>query len=311
MSDPKTIVSQLVKGAKSFAADAGRELAADHKHKFAVAAATAGELLAKAVLCQVHPAAIVDPRQFNSLLRILGHKSAKANTPTKTIGGREALERAITLIPKLKSHEKGLHELIEARNGTVHLGEESGVLFARVVGSFDHLVSETAAGLGLTREDVLGKYAQLFDELRDKAKTEVEQRVSKRVFAAKTRFTERFGDLESGALDSLAPVLESETNEMLEAWSGYEDVGTTSFECPACTRWGVAGCFKEREAKFEKDEDGMGYAWHEVTLLPAYFLCRYCGLQLEDQDEIQAAGIPDKLDGEDESYIDEPDWDYG
>src|SRR5689334_20570497 len=97
-----------------FAQDALRAAAGGDAAMFYVAAATATEHLAKAVLCATHQSLIVDQRDLEGLLHAAGAASA-AKRPvedTRTVGVREALDRVERLYPPFARHRKALAAVV-------------------------------------------------------------------------------------------------------------------------------------------------------------------------------------------------------
>ncbi len=88
-------------------------------------------------------------------------------------------------------------------------------------------------------------------------------------------------------------------------WDSYP------IECPVCGSDGfVCG-----ETKPEPDSDEDGFVGFYLTFIAETFECEQCGLQLEDYDEMQIAGVdPESIDRTDESdkWIEdfEEDYDY-
>lgn len=69
-------------------------------------------------------------------------------------------------------------------------------------------------------------------------------------------------------------------------------------QCPVCGSDGVVS--GETNAEPDYDEDGIGGFY--LTFLAETFECEQCGLQLEDYDEMQIAGVdPDDIDRSDEA----------
>lgn len=77
-----------------------------------------------------------------------------------------------------------------------------------------------------------------------------------------------------------------------EEWDWYP------LECPVCGSDGIVT--GETQAEPVYDEDGIG--GFDLTFIAETFECEQCGLQLEDYDEMQIAGVnPDDIDRSDES----------
>lgn len=93
-----------------------------------------------------------------------------------------------------------------------------------------------------------------------------------------------------------------------EEWNWYPIV------CPVCGSDGIA--YGETQAEPDYDEDGIG--GFDLSFIAETFECEQCGLQLEDYDEMQIAGVDtDHIDRSEEldqwhqdNYADYDDYDY-
>ena len=116
--------------------------------------------------------------------------------------------------------------------------------------------------------------------------TNTELSVAGRILAAKTAFETRYGELDARARASIIRAIEGSY-----ALTQYEEDLAV---CPACDSMGVASGAYEVEWKADYDY-GEGYdpvgVYPEVTIYPGHFLCRVCGLELDGDDELEAAGV--------------------
>lgn len=114
---------QLLDSAKDFANHALKAYTEDDIKTVLFNAAISLEHLAKAYLCTMNPALLVELRNgsFDSLLHLTGH-GAKAKKPSpRTINGREAVERIKKVLPSLSLPKDRLDQLIDVRDGVVHV----------------------------------------------------------------------------------------------------------------------------------------------------------------------------------------------
>lgn len=290
---------QLCRSAARFSEAAGSRLVESRYLEFAAAAATAVEHLAKALLCKlVDPAAIAEAKEFDSLLKLIGleHLGDRTRRP-RTIAAPEALDRCRRVMPKLQTHIKELHALIEVRNGVLHLGSGEDVFAHEVVRSYVWFVKESAVLLGRPAEFFLGSHADAFTALGEQVLTELEKRIKSRVFAARDRFRTRYGALTPEQLTQVVQLLRPRLTV-----SADRDHPVT---CPACTHEGLTACAVE--LNLQHDEDG---AWNDVVLFPVHFVCGVCELELDGVDELQAAGVPTEIEGEPEGIFNRDDFEY-
>lgn len=283
----EALISQLVAQSSEFAAAAGKALIEKRGRQFAMSAATTVELLGKAVICkQIHPAAVADGKDFNSILFLSGHKAlvAKKFRP-KTIGGREVLERCVVFMAKIKgSPADALSMLVDMRNGVAHMGEGADDIPDAALRAFDLFVREAARLIGISPSKVLAPYERLFSRLSDEAASKIHKIVELKLATARDRFQSRYGNVSPERRRSLRVAVRPQLMADIDV--------DADCECPAGGEMGRASCAKSKE---------LGDGVFRVTLFPGYFVCGYCDLQLDDFEEVEAAHLSE-FEGEDEPY---------
>ncbi len=296
---------ELYKSASEFGQSALRAYLDNNRRVFLLHAATALEQLLKAHLASKHPSLIAAP-DFDSLLHACG-MSAHAHRPPslmKTISMKDALERSSQMIPPIGNLKVDLNLLVDVRNGVIHLGLVDEQSVKRVLLPFlkaiDHLLHQL-------QRDRLEFWRDMHDlattRLSDSSK-ESEVRAVEVIASAKLEFDRRFGGMPGVLRDNILRTIENAYSP-----AKYEE---QLVDCPACSRLAlVSGTYKvDWEADWDYSE---GEAWPVgvypvVRFYPGHLGCRICGLELDGEDALQAAGIEAswELDNVDPKDFDEP-----
>lgn len=255
---------------------------------FCAHAGTALEQLAKAYLASFDPTLVVDGRSFDSLLHACG-KGRHARVPAslmKTITMDEALKRCGQILPVIENLRGDLQRLIDARNGAIHVGavEESEKL--KMLVPFLH-ASRHLLGEGGFDDRYWGEFDDVV-ELRVAEVTEAAVvAVKEAMIGARLRFEARFGHL--GA-DVLPPVLRA-----VEAGYSPDKYEQQLIDCPVCSTLGLASGSIDVDWRPDWDhadgEDYIAGVYPVVTFFPGDFECRACGLKLDGEAELDAAGM--------------------
>lgn len=260
-------------------------------------AGVAAEHLLKAYLANLHPALIVDGKDFPSLLHATGHGDLASVdlSRTKTIGVAEAHARVHGLLRKqLPIDGVTFKPVAAARNGVAHLGvhdvAEVQTVFTTCLRVIDPLLVE----LRIDPKTYWGDYAQLHAMLIakhvEKARVALESKLAK----ARAVFTQRYGHLTPKEREA---VLATITQPQPSPNHGeHVEQGL----CPACgSRGGLIG-----ETHVPSPEEG-------VYFTPYFFTCSACGLDLDGDEELGDLAEEVPIDMTlDEYYADwEPDWD--
>lgn len=284
-------VEQLLTGAMAFSQSALRARLEGDSPVYLLHAATSLELLAKAFLASLH-GSLIAARDFDSLLHGAG-QSRHARTPPsrmRTITMTEALGRVGQILPTIENMKPSLLLLAEVRNGVVHAGRlDPGADDAALVPfikACDHLLANVPGG---DRERMWGEFISTVDaRLSDSAKA-AELLVADALASARLAYEARFASLEHAVRDGVLSGIEN-SYEVIK----YEQ---TTVECPACTR--TALTHGSYEVEWEPDWDvegskGEAYVagvYPVVTYSPGYLVCRVCGLELDGEEQLRAAGI--------------------
>jgi hypothetical protein len=256
-------------------------------HRFAREATRALELGAKAALAKITPVLIADPRSIDSQLHLARHPGARSKgvRRIRTISCREALERVTRLAPTLRVED--VEPLISVRDGTTHYLAEAEALESLVI-PFLTTFLLLQQQLELSDEDVFGSYAELVSFVRESHTKEVDRKIATKIARARHMFESRYAHLNA---DSRKVVLRA-----IEANITLDKYDEQTIRCPACDSAGViSGQHKLESWEADVDEDGGTYAYPVVTLFAYQFKCPVCGLHLEGDHELFAAGLETAL----------------
>jgi hypothetical protein len=273
----------LCNSAMEFAQSA---LDAHHAHRFrrvAVDAGTALEHLAKASLAKRSPALLTELRSegnFASLLVLLGIKGGRPPRRLRTVGLRDALTRARVFVPSQASDDD-LQVLGDMRDGTVHAGQGDEVE-ERLVVAFVRQADAFLEDLKRDRGEFWAGQVGVVDALLAEATDKTARKVAVRIAGARAEFERRYGDGPAEVLNLVRQM----------AASSRLDEATERIQCPACESPGVSIGEHEVEWDSAPGEDRRfrpprGKVWFDAFT----FECSVCGLVLEDDAELVAAGM--------------------
>jgi hypothetical protein len=192
-------------------------------------AATALELLAKAVLAARHPSFIVPANDFESLLRASGEAIAP-NRPRKrmkTISASQAVARAGYFAADVLPLVSELELLIDVRNGVAHLGEVQSEEDAdRVFVPYLRASEALRETVGIDRGSYWGEFTDLVDSALKENVAKARVRVETALAIARTECARRFGSLDDATRQAILSVVEA----------GYrpEKYDEQLLDCPAC-----------------------------------------------------------------------------
>jgi hypothetical protein len=290
-----SIVDELRASACDFAQSALQAHLADQQAVFLLHAATSLEHLAKAHLASVHPS-LIAANDFNSLLQLCDHP-AHSRTPRtllRTIGAQDALTRVGQLVPPIENLKSSLQLLISVRNGVVHAGQRAPQVDVLIpfLRACDHLLAETSSA----RHEFWGESLEIVDARLSDSADAATVSAADAIASAKRRFADRYSELDSGLQTAMIATVED-----TYAPEKYEQ---TLWTCPACEhRALVYGSF---DVSWEPDWDySDGEAWVAgvypvVRFAPGTLDCRVCGLELDGEAELRAAGVPAEWQLEDD-----------
>lgn len=247
-------------------------------------AATAAELALKALLAS-HSRSLIAARTRDSLLHAAGLGGA-ARGPMRTITPTEALQTALQLHVELRPFADSLLQLMEIRNGVVHLSsqppEDLDGLVTALIGGVGVILQLLEAG----REGFWGVLTSLvshrMQEHADIVRADAEQRIE----SARVRFGTRFAPFSPDQLEALRRVTESAHAGSLDRYGS--DQATTLAACPACE----SPAFVTGSLDVTWEVEDMAWVGH-VGFYPFWLRCPTCELELEDEQIIDAGVEPD------------------
>jgi hypothetical protein len=281
--------TRLLDGAGTFAQSALRARLDDDPMVYLLHASTALELLAKAYLSSLSGTLIAASGDFDSLLHGSGH-SRHARTPLsrmRTITATEALRRVRQLEPEFESGP-ALQLLAEVRNGIVHAGLfESGAdddLLVPFLRACDFMIGKVPGG---SRERMWGDLVGTVDVRLSESAKETELLVADAVASAHLAFEQQFGSMDRAVREAVLTGIERSYDV-----TKYEQA---LVDCPGCGRQALtSGSYDvdwEPDYDYADGETYVAGAYPVVTFRPGYLHCRVCDLELDGEEQLEAAGI--------------------
>jgi hypothetical protein len=278
----------------------------DGKHPvFLLHAATALEHLAKAVLATRHPSliAVAARDNFDSLLRLVGEaQRATVGSRIRTIGAKEALDRATRYAPECATLKKDLELLIWVRDGIVHLADASAATVGEVLVPYLKASEELREALKIDRSEYWGGFTDLVDSALREHVEQARLRVEGALAVARTEFARRFAEVSEETKVAMINAIEVGYSPMR-----YEE---QLLACPACETLAlVSGTLTEEYDEDWDHHEGVLVGVHLAVLFIPYGLsCRACHLELNGRDEMDAAGIgePWYLTVDEHDFFDPP-----
>lgn len=283
---------QLLASAKDFADRALKAHTEDDAKFVLFSAAISLEHLCKAYLCDMNPALLMEIRngQFDSLLHLTGYgiKARKLDSP-RTISAREALARIERLLPGLAISKERLAQLIDVRDGVVHLGYLTEKDTREILAAYLRLSNGIYDELDVAKSDRWGRYEELVESLISESISEIERDVRRRMVAAKLRNDALLRAIPSAQHEAVMRARQSEVARILTR----SDEQAVDVACPVCENKG-ASYLGEIESRYEICAD-LTVLHHECFIMilhPRSFVCGACELKLDGQDEIVFSGLP-------------------
>ncbi|MEV5159566.1 hypothetical protein [Streptomyces sp. NPDC053728] len=228
-------------------------------------AGVAAEHLLKAYLADLHPALIVEGKDFSSLLHATGH-GAHASGPrsqTKTIGLVEAYVRVAGILKgSMPVSRQELLPLAEARNGVAHAAFHDAAQVNAVFTTCLRMADSLLPGLP-PLGDFWGQYQALHDKLLDIRVVEARVQLEGKLARARHVFSERYGHFSQ---EDRSLVLAAIANVSSPGYIDHDEPAT----CPACSSHGWLG-----------GETFVSEAADTVLMTPLVFDCPACDLHLE------------------------------
>lgn len=126
--------------------------------------------------------------QLDSLLQLVGHGDrARTTRPPRTISGREALARVEHVLPNLNVPRELLAQLIDVRDGMVHVGFMSSSGIGELLTAFLQFSNALHDELGSEREGRWGQDTELVEALLIRARGQIEDEAHRRIAIARAR----------------------------------------------------------------------------------------------------------------------------
>jgi hypothetical protein len=309
--DENTLSDELCSAAASFAQSSLRARLDGESMVYLLHAATALELLAKSFLASIHGSLIAGD-DFDSLLHGCSQSrhARKPRSRMRTITIGEALKRVGQVLPPIDNLRQSLQLLADVRNGVVHAGQlEQGAEEAVLVPflkACDYLVGGMAES---DRERLWGDLLSMVDARLSESIKAAELATTEALTVAHLAFDRRYGSLDSTVRDAVLSGVES----AYDVTKYEEDL----VDCPACSRRALTRGSYDVEWEADYDvADGEGYiagVYPVVTYSPGHLDCRVCGLELDGEEQLSAAGVPASWqieDAEPQDFYDadEDDW---
>lgn len=277
---------QLLESARDFAERALNAYVEDDARVILANAAFSLEHLCKAYLYGMHPALLMELRngQLDSLLYLVGH-GGRARTPgsLRTISGREALARVEYVLPNLKMPRKLLAQLIDVRDGMVHVGFMSSSSIGELLTAFLQFSDGLHDALDSERDGRWGEHAELVEALIARAQSQTEQEAHRRIAIARDRFA-RLAEIPVPDLvsDVAARAAEADASgDIRKAAGHFADPGLRAypiwwigegFQCPECALTldaehlepvGLPQIFRVRSRRSGSEDDANPTAIHD------------------------------------------------
>ncbi|WP_331751512.1 hypothetical protein OID55_42175 (plasmid) [Streptomyces sp. NBC_00715] len=253
-------------------------------------AGIAAEHLLKAYLASLHPALIVEARDFDSLLHATGHgvHAAVPVSRAKTIGLVDAHARVYKILRKqIPIDQRALAPVANARNGVAHSGlhdvAEVQTVFTTCLRLIDPLLTE----LKIDPPSYWGSYLPLHDKLIEERVREARIRLEGKLAQARVVFEQRYGHLASKDREIVLATVTQHSNTYMDH--------SEHKPCPAC---GSNGWLIGTTHIDEADQS-------VVVFVPYIFVCSACDLDLENE-EFRELGS----DFNDEVVFDDPPEDF-
>jgi hypothetical protein len=228
-------------------------------------AGIATEHLLKAYLSSLHPALIMEGKDFDSLLHATGHGD-HASVPLsriKTIGLVDAHSRTYRLLRgKIPINQQAFTPLANARNGVAHVSLHEEAEVQTILTICLRLADPVLEELKIDPDAYWGPYRALHDRLIEEQVRQTRIDVETMLVKARSIFQQRFGHLS-----------ESERKVVLATITTHSPIGMdreVPRKCPACDSQGwLAG------------EVGVGS--EGVYLVTHVFACSACDLVVEGE----------------------------
>lgn len=262
-------------------------------------AGIAVEHLLKAYLVSLHPALIVDGRDFDSLLHATGHgaHASKPATRARTIGLMDAHTRVHAVLrARIPIDKRALEPVAEARNGVAHSGTHDAADVQTVFTTCLRLIDPLLTELQIDPATYWGRYTRLHDRLIEERAKATRIQLEGKLAKARATFEQRYEHLSPKEREL---VLTSATRRPTSYMEREEERA-----CPVCasTGWLIGDTYVDRT-------NGA-----VVVFVPYIFQCTACDLEIENEEFWEMGDLGDEVildDPPEDVYADwEPDEDF-
>ena len=252
---------------------------------FYLSAGISLEQAMKSRLARINIAFIAPDRNFKSALALWVTREDVSQLPlgTQTIGGAEALARINQIEPSFNRHAESVKQILRFRNGEAHVGAPGATAHRRVFADFAGALTSL---LRVPAEEFWGEHEELIRIAVDDTAADVAKEVSEKLAGARISYRDRYEALGASQREALLAIAEQDANRQAQ-----DD--TLVMDCPACSS--PALLHGENFVEFDVD-----YDHREMVELSAYpyiefrgqqLECPACGLELDGQEEVEAAGL--------------------
>lgn len=262
-------------------------------------AGIAAEHLLKAYLASLHPALIVEARDFDSLLHATGHP-AHASAPAsrvKTIGLVEAHARVHKILrSQLPVGKQALDPVANARNGVAHSGIHDVAEVQTVFTTCLRLIDPLLIELKIDPDTYWGDYRSLHDRLIEERVRAARIRLEVKLAKSRAIFEQRYGHLGANEREIVLATITQHSHVYMEH--------NEERPCPACSSKGWLIGTTHVDSTNEP----------VVVFTPYVFACSACDLDVENEEFWELGDLSDEvvLDDPPEVFYEnwEPDYDF-
>ncbi len=281
-----SIAHALAESASRYAHRAVDNYVGNDLGEFYLAAGIAIEQAMKSRLARDNVVFIAPERSFTSAVELWRTRDDIGSLPvgTKTIGGADAVARVAIVERRFAPHAESVKEILRFRNGEAHIGAPGASDHRRV---FVDFLAAIATLLEVPGEDFWGVHAELVRVTLDENAAGVARKVTERLAGAAATYRRRFDALDEHQRSSLIDLAGHDAEQRRSDDALVQ-------ECPGC---GTEAALLHGDNSVEVDIDvdhregviiGAG---HYVEFQAQYLECLACGLELDGQEELEAAGL--------------------
>ncbi len=180
--------------------------------------------------------------------------------------------------------------MISVRDGSTHFVVSEKEALDSLITPFLRTFDLLQKHLNIDDADAFGTYLDLVKSLRERHTQRVDRVVAAKIARAKHKFADRYSHLDSET--------QREAFRRIEAALALDRYDEHEAQCPACGLAAVVSGQHQLES-WEADIDRDGTATGAYPIVKLYadsFRCKACELNLEDADELAAAGLDVEID---------------